>query len=147
MSGICGSNCPELDNPPSKTNMGVLQIIELVIMGVVGILCLIGLVDFIKALNKSSGSWDVITILRLIEYVLIVAGLCLIIIGLFCSISQYQIRTGIMCFAVGGILSIVITVLYITNSRTDENNFFYNICYIILMIFLVWVLWRQSGHL
>ena len=115
-------------------------------MGVVGILCLIGLVDFIKALNKSSGSWDVITILRLIEYVLIVAGLCLIIIGLFCSISQYQIRTGIMCFAVGGIISIVITVMYITDSRYEEN-FFYNICYIILMIFLVWILWRQSGHL
>ena len=144
---IVSSSCGDLDRPPSRQNMSLFAIIELVIMGVVGILCLIGLVDFIKALNKSSGSWDVITILRLIEYVLIVAGLVLIIIGLFCSISQYQIRTGIMCFAVGGILSIVITVLYITNSRTDENNFFYNICYIILMIFLVWILWRQSGHL
>ncbi len=143
---IVSSSCGDLDRPPSRQNMSLFAIIELVIMGVVGILCLIGLVDFIKALNKSSGSWDVITILRLIEYVLIVAGLCLIIIGLFCSISQYQIRTGIMCFAVGGIISIVITVMYITDSRYEEN-FFYNICYIILMIFLVWILWRQSGHL
>ena len=143
---IVSSSCGDLDRPPSRQNMSLFAIIELVIMGVVGILCLIGLVDFIKALNKSSGSWDVITILRLIEYVLIVAGLVLIIIGLFCSISQYQIRTGIMCFAVGGIISIVITVMYITDSRYEEN-FFYNICYIILMIFLVWVLWRQSGHL
>ena len=143
---IVSSSCGDLDRPPSRQNMSLFTIIELVIMGVVGILCLIGLVDFIKALNKSSGSWDVITILRLIEYVLIVAGLCLIIIGLFCSISQYQIRTGIMCFAVGGIISIVITVMYITDSRYEEN-FFYNICYIILMIFLVWILWRQSGHL
>ncbi len=143
---ILSSSCGDLDRPPSRQNMSLFAIIELVIMGVVGILCLIGLVDFIKALNKSSGSWDVITILRLIEYVLIVAGLCLIIIGLFCSISQYQIRTGIMCFAVGGIISIVITVMYITDSRYEEN-FFYNICYIILMIFLVWILWRQSGHL
>ena len=143
---IVSYSCGDLDRPPSRQNMSLFAIIELVIMGVVGILCLIGLVDFIKALNKSSGSWDVITILRLIEYVLIVAGLCLIIIGLFCSISQYQIRTGIMCFAVGGIISIVITVMYITDSRYEEN-FFYNICYIILMIFLVWILWRQSGHL
>lgn len=143
---ITGS-CGDLDRPPSRQNMSLFAIIELVVMGVVGILCLIGLIDFIKALNKSNGNgWDVITILRLIEYILIVAGLCLIIIGLFCSISQYQIRTGIMCFAVGGIISIVITIMYITDSKYEEN-FFYNVCYIILMIFLVWILWRQSGHL
>ena len=41
------SSCAELDKPPSKANMGIVQIIELVIMGVVAILCLFDLFNML----------------------------------------------------------------------------------------------------
>ena len=37
--------CQELERPPSKSHMGVVQIIELVLMGVVAVLCI---TDFIS---------------------------------------------------------------------------------------------------
>ncbi len=90
--------------------------------------------------------WDVIEILRVIEYGLIVAGLVLIIIGIFCSPSQYQIRTGILCFCVGTILAVVILVLLINDDRTNDTLVF-NIFYMIFLIFLAYILWRQSSHI
>ena len=143
--GICGPSCGNLDSPPSRANMSLIAIIELVIMGVVGVLCLVDLIDLINYLSKSN-TWQVIQILQVIDYGLIVAGLCLIIIGLFCSISQYQIRTGILCFCIGAILAIVITILII-NEGSNTRSLIFNICYIIMMTFLAWILWRQSGHL
>ena len=140
--GICGPSCGNIDSPPSRANMSLFAIVELVIMGVVGVLCLVDLYYLINNLKN----WDVIEILRVVEYGLIVAGLCLIIIGLFCSISQYQIRTGILCFCIGAILAIVITILVLIRKQNEESVVF-NICYIILMTFLAWILWRQSGHL
>ena len=46
---MCGPSCGDLDSPPSRHNMSLLAIIELVIMGVVGIMCLIELVDIISS--------------------------------------------------------------------------------------------------
>ena len=142
---MCGPSCGDLDRPPSRQNMSLVAIIELVIMAVVGILCLYDLVDLIKVLNRSS-YWTIIDILRLVEYALIVAGLVLVIIGLFCSISQYQIRTGILCFCIGAILAVVICVLIILD-ESNTRSIVFNICYMIFMVFLAWILWRQSGHL
>ena len=144
--GNCGQGpCGDIDRPPSRSNNSLFAIIELVIMGVVGVLCLVDLVRLIQYMGDHK-DWDVIEILRVIEYGLIVAGLVLVIIGLFCSISQYQIRSGILCFCIGAIISIVITILYIHDGNTKQS-LFYNICYIIFMVFLAWILWRQSGHL
>ena len=139
---MCGPSCGDLDRPPSRQNMSLIAIIELVVMLVVGILCALDLVDLINYTR----TWDFWPILRAVEDGLIVAGLVLVIIGLFCSISQYQIRSGILCFCIGAIISIVITILYIHDGNTKQS-LFYNICYIIFMVFLAWILWRQSGHL
>ena len=114
-------------------------------MGVVGVLCLVDLVRLIQYMGDHK-DWDVIEILRVIEYGLIVAGLVLIIIGIFCSPSQYQIRTGILCFCVGTILAVVILVLLINDDRTNDTLVF-NICYMIFLIFLAYILWRQSSHI
>ena len=141
---MCGPSCGDLDSPPSRHNMSLLAIIELVIMGVVGIMCLIELVDIIN--NSNPKYWGLIIILRLVVDALIVIGLVLILIDLFCSVSQGQIRTGILCFCIGTIISIVITVLVILR-KEEKDRLFYNICYIILLVFLAWILWRQSGHL
>ncbi len=141
---MCGPSCGDLDSPPSRHNMSLLAIIELVIMGVVGIMCLIELVDIINGVDPKY--WGLIIILRLVVDALIVIGLVLILIGLFCSVSQSQIRSGILCFCIGTIISIVITVLVIIR-KEEKDRLFYNICYIILLVFLAWILWRQSGHL
>ena len=140
---MCGPSCGNIESPPSRSNMSLIAIIELVIMGVVGVLCLIQLIDILQSSPKN---WGVIQILNIIVDGLIVAGLALILIGLFCSPSQYQIRTGILCFCIGTIISIVVTVLIIIR-KEQEDRIFYNICYIILLVFLAWILWRQSGHL
>jgi hypothetical membrane protein len=141
---MCGPSCGNLDSPPSRHNMSLFAIIELVIMGVVGVLCLVHLVGVIQ--NGNPKNWGVIDYLNVVIDALIVIGLVLILIGLFCSPSQYQIRSGILCFCVGTILSIVVTVLIIMNDK-DKDRMFYNICYVILLVFLAWILWRQSYHL
>ncbi len=128
-----------------QINNSLFAIIELVIMGVVGVLCLVDLVRLIQWMGDHK-DWDVIEILRIIEYGLIVAGLVLIIIGIFCSPSQYQIRTGILCFCVGTILAVVILVLLINDDRTNDTLVF-NIFYMIFLIFLAYILWRQSSHI
>ncbi len=144
--GNCGQGpCGDIDRPPSRSNNSLFAIIELVIMGVVGVLCLVDLVRLIQWMGDHK-DWDVIEILRIIEYGLIVAGLVLIIIGIFCSPSQYQIRTGILCFCVGTILAVVILVLLINDDRTNDTLVF-NIFYMIFLIFLAYILWRQSSHI
>ena len=144
--GNCGQGpCGDIDRPPSRSNNSLFAIIELVIMGVVGVLCLVDLVRLIQYMGDHK-DWDVIEILRVIEYGLIVAGLVLIIIGIFCSPSQYQIRTGILCFCVGTILAVVILVLLINDDRTNDTLVF-NVFYMIFLIFLAYILWRQSSHI
>ena len=141
---MCGPSCGNLDSPPSRHNMSLFAIIELVIMGVVGVICLIELVHVLQ--NGNFKYWGLIQYLKVVVDALIVIGLVLILIGLFCSPSQYQIRSGILCFCVGTILSIVITILIIMDGK-NQDQMLYNICYIVLLVFLAWILWRQSYHL
>jgi len=144
---MCGPTCEcgDINRPPSRGNMSLIAIVELVIMGVVGILCLVDLYRLVEYMNKDH-DWDIIEILRVVEYCLIVAGLVFIIIGLFCSPSQRQIYTGIVCFLIGTILAIILTVLLIKEDRTNDS-LAYNVCYIIFLTFLAYILWRQSYHL
>ena len=141
---MCGPSCGDLYSPPSRHNMSLIAIIELVVMAVVGILCLVELVDIVN--NTNPKYWGLIIILRLVVDALIVIGLVLILIGLFCSVSQSQIRSGVLCFCIGTIISIVVTVLVIMR-KENQDRLFYNICYIVLLIFLAWILWVQSGRL
>ena len=148
---MCGptlcSECGDINRPPSRGNMSLIAIIELVIMGVVGILCAMDLYDMIRYMSDDH-KWRFFEVLRVVEYVLIVAGLVFILIGLFCSPSQRQIYTGIICFLVGTILAIILMVLHILDvDKGDDENMIYNICYIILLTFLAWILWKQSYHL
>ena len=139
-----GCECGDINRPPSRGNMSLIAIIELVVMGVVGIICLMDLYTMIDETEPKH--WKLFEILRVVEYCLIVAGLVFIIIGLFCSPSQRQIYTGIICFLVGTILAIIITVLIIKDDK-EKDSMAFNICYIILLTVLAWVLWKQSYHL
>ena len=143
---MCGPSCGNLDSPPSRQNMSFIAIIELVIMICVGIVCLVEVITLLQ----SKISFTLIPILKVVVDGLIVAGLVLVLIGLFCSPSQYQIRTGILCFCTGAILSAVVAILVLLN--VDKNyhqseTVGYNICYIIVLVLVSWILWRQSYHI
>ena len=136
-----GGACGELERPPSRSNMSLWAIIELVCMGVCGILCLVEIIDIFKT-NKSMDVW---LILKLIVDFLVVIGLCLVVYGLFCGMSANPIRSGILCFVIGCILELVILIYSLV--ATNAQLTFYGFCYIVLLVFLAYILWIQSAHI
>ena len=122
--------------------MSIFAIVELIVMFVCGILALEQLIWMFNNNVPLSNAWNII---KIIVDILIVTGLVFIIIGLFCSMSGNSIRTGILCFLIGAILSVVLIVFQII----DRNNkiTFENLIFMILLIVLSYFLWRQSGNL
>ena len=139
---MCQGGCGELERPPSRSNMSLWAIIELVCMGVCGLLCLM---EIIRTFNSNESLNNIWVILKLIVDFLIVIGLCLVIYGLFCAMSANPIRSGILCFVVGCILELVILIYIIVSGEGTLT--FYGFCYIVLLIFLAYILWLQSGHI
>ena len=134
------SSCrEELDIPPSKSHMGVVQIIELVLMGIVGILCI---TDFIKQLTTPISVW---VVLAIICDVLFIAGLVYIIIGLFCNPTTNKLRVGIYCF-IGGVVIQLVFVFFRLFSKGDLIDWLLNLIKAVILIFLCVILWRQSKN-
>ena len=136
-----GGACGDLERPPSRSNMSLWAIIELVCMGVCAVICGVQLGDMFSNRSKSLETWEII---QIVIDALIVIGMVLILVGLFCSPNASTIRSGILCFVVGAIASCVVTIYYIINSGKAN---FYTICYVVLLIFLAYILWVQSSHL
>ena len=141
-TGCNQTPCGDLYDPPSRNNLSLLAIIELVIMLVVAILCAIELVNTFTGTNSNFGT---ISILTLVDDILIVAAICYIISGLFCAFSGNQIKIGILLFVIGGILAMVIIVLQL--SGTTNSNVLYKIFQFILFLYLTWILWNQAARL
>ena len=134
------SSCrEELDIPPSKSHMGVVQIIELVLMGIVGILCI---TDFIRQLTIHISDWIVLAI---ICDVLFIAGLIYIVIGLFCNPTTNKIRVGIFCF-IGGVVIQLVFVFFSLFSKGHLADWLMNLVKAVVLIFLCVILWRQSKN-
>ena len=134
------SSCrEELDIPPSKSHMGVVQIIELVLMGIVGILCI---TDFIKQLTTTISVW---VVLAIICDVLFIAGLIYIVIGLFCNPTTNKIRVGIFCF-IGGVVIQLVFVFFSLFSKGHLADWLMNLVKAVVLIFLCVILWRQSKN-
>ena len=134
------SSCrEELDIPPSKSHMGVVQIIELVLMGIVGILCI---TDFIRQLTILISVW---VVLAIICDVLFIAGLVYIIIGLFCNPTTNKLRVGIYCF-IGGVVIQLVFVFFRLFSKGDLVDWLLNLVKAAILIFLCVILWRQSKN-
>ena len=134
------SSCrEELDIPPSKSHMGVVQIIELVLMGIVGILCI---TDFIRQLTIHISVWIVLAI---ICDVLFIAGLIYIVIGLFCNPTTNKIRVGIFCF-IGGVVIQLVFVFFCLFSKGHLADWLMNLVKAVVLIFLCVILWRQSKN-
>ncbi len=134
------SSCrEELDIPPSKSHMGVVQIIELVLMGIVGILCI---TDFIRQLTLLISVW---VVLAIICDVLFIAGLVYIIIGLFCNPTTNKLRVGIYCF-IGGVVIQLVFVFFRLFSKGPLVDWLLNLIKAAILIFLCVILWRQSKN-
>ena len=130
----------ECYQPPSKTSLGLFQIIELIIMGVCGILCAAELIDI---LNSDLKNETVYLILLIIADIFIVVGLVFIIWGLFCGTSN-NMRTGIICFVIGCLCLVIKTILLIVNGKAISA---WELCHLILLIFISYVLWVQASRM
>ena len=137
---MCVHNgCEFIYNPPSRNNMGLFQILELVIMGVCGILCGMGLYDLLRYDSKVS----TYLILCIVADVFIVVGLVLVLWGLFCGTSS-QVRSGIICFVIGSIIFAVYIILFGVN--TKETNI-YTIINVVALVLVSYILWIQASRL
>ena len=130
----------ECYQPPNKTSLGLFQIIELIIMAVCGILCAAELIDI---MNSNLKNETIYLILIIVADVFVVVGLVFVIWGLFCGTSN-NIRTGIICFVVGCLCLIVKTILLIVNGHSISA---WELCHLILLIFISYVLWVQASRL
>ena len=144
MSNCCSSTCPELDNPPTRSHMGLVQIIELVVMAIVAILCGYDLYSLFKV---GPDGWVFWWILSLAVDVLIIAGLVFILMGLFASTASSQrIRIGIYCFFAGTIICIVCVVWYLISGGSSVDQWLVNLLKAAILIVLAYFLWRQSKN-
>ena len=125
--------------PPNKSYLGIFQIIELIIMAGCGILCAAELIDIFNYQGKVS---NVYLILIIVADVFIVVGLVFVIWGLFCGTSN-NIRTGIICFVVGCLCLVVKTILWIVDGGSISA---WELCHLILLIFISYVLWVQASR-
>ena len=139
--GNCNQTaCGDLYNPPSRNNMSLFAIVELVIMIVISILSLIELIDCLGKIKQGFGT---IQMLVIIDDILIVAAVCYLIFGLFCSLSARNIQIGILLFVIAGVLAMVIIVLKLNGS---SGNVLYQIMQFLILLFLTWILWNQAAR-
>ena len=136
--GNCGqSPCGDIYSPPSRHNMSLFAILELVVMIVVGILCCIELFDLFK-----NDDMDLIVFLVLVDDVVVVCGLVFIIYGLFWS--NLQVRKGMYLFFAGAVLAMVIIVLELDKGT---KKVLYKIAQFCIFLFLSYFLWKQANRL
>ena len=134
--------CGDIYNPPSRSNMSIFAIIEIVIMFVVAILSLMELIDFID----HDRSTDTIKFFVIIDDILIICAIVYVIMGLFFSYcGGSRLKIGILCFVAAGILAMVILVLQINEGAGDE--IWMKILFLILFLFLTFILWKQQSRL
>ena len=137
---MCVQNgCEFIYNPPSRSNMGLFQILELIIMGVCGILCGMGLYDLLRYDSKVS----TYLILCIVADVFIILGLVLVLWGLFCGTSN-QVRSGIICFVVGSIIFAVYIILF--GIKEKETNI-YTIINVVALVLVSYILWIQASRI
>ncbi len=138
---MCVTQYDCIYQPPSRSSMGLFQIIELIVMGVCGILCASNLLEYF---NKNSGKGvTAVLILLIIGNICVVAGLILVFMGLFCPCQPNNLRTGIICFVVGAIcfaISLLLSIVQLGSTTISQ------IFQLILLVFLAYILWIQAGR-
>lgn len=131
-------DCGNMETPPSRGNVTIWGIVEIVVLAIVGLLCLFNFFDILRFGHL--GVWEIV---GLVGNGLGVAGLIFVALGLFQSNSAH-IKIGITCFLVSIIISIVVLVFRILGG---EKLYFGMVATVVLYIFLAYILWKQSSHL
>ena len=141
--GMLGCNnvtpCGDIYLPPSRTNRSLFSIIQIVVMIVVSVFCLYELIDIID-----HGDFTNTKTLALIDDIIIVAGICYLLYGLFFAASSRNIRIGILLFVIGAILAMVIIALEI---HYGTREIWLKIFQFIVLLFLSFILWQQAARL
>ena len=140
MSARCDSFCFLLEKPPSRSNNGIIQIIELIIMAILAFLAIYD--GFIHLYNNFS----VLTILGIIMDICIIIGLFLIIFGLFFGGDNQKIGIGIYCLTTG-IINAVVFFIYSFYEEGTIGIFLTNLTKGIILIFLVYLLSKQMNNI
>ena len=130
--------CGSIDTPPSRSNMTIWGIVELVVMCIIGLSCAGNVIDILN--YGTIGTWAIIS---LIGSGFGVAGLVFVILGLVYNNANY-LRIGMICFFISIIIALVCLVFSILYS---EKIYFSTLVTACFKVFLAYVLWRQSGHL
>ena len=129
--------CGNIYTPPSRSNMTIWGIVELVVMVLIGVSCLL------NVLHTLGSHIDTLSIIWFVGNGFGVAGLVFVILGLFFT-GVYHFRIGMICF----FISIIIAIVYIVfQILSGYEIYFATIVYLCLDIFMAYVLWVQSGHL
>ena len=110
---------------------------------IVLLLASVALVIFNMLSYKGSDGWK---ILAIIVDCLIIAGLVFIVIGLFCGTTTQKIRIGIYCFFAGTIIEIVCIVYFLIKASGSLDTWLVNLIKAVILVFLAWILWRQSKN-
>ena len=132
---MCVTQYDCIYQPPSRSSMGLFQILELIVMGVCGLLCAGNLIEII---NSKSSANNVVLILTIVGDVLVVAGLVLVFIGLFCPCQPSNLRTGIICFVVGSIIfAVAIGLLFWAKAEAKKGKTLGGILTIIVGVIMI----------
>ena len=125
--------CGDLHEPPSRSKVTIWCIVELVLMAIIGLNCLFG---FFEAVNMEF-FWNIIF---LVGNGFGIAGLLFVIFGLWKENGGFM-KTGIFCFAIALIISIVIFVWNLLHGEITGSS----IVHFVLDCFLCYIFWIQSG--
>ena len=128
--------CGNIDTPPSRSNITVWGLVEFIVMCIIGIFCLI---DFFNVFYTQI---TVRSIIAIVGDAFGIAGLVFIILGLWLSNSSH-FRTGILCFLVSIIITLVTIVWGLISGASIS---FQTILVVAFDVFLAYVLWRQSAQ-
>ena len=126
--------CGSIEQPPSRTQVTIWCIVELVVMAILGINCIYGFAE-----NAGLHSiWDII---GLVANGFGIAGLIFVCLGLWQENGGFM-KIGTLCFAVTLIISIVLFIISLFDGHTSGSS----IIHFILNCFLCYVFWIQSGR-
>ena len=137
---MCVTQYDCIYTPPSRNSMGLFQIVELIVMCVCGLLCAGNLIEYFNSNEKV----NTILILLIVGNILVVAGLVLVFMGLFCPCQSSNLRCGIICFVAGALVFAVAIIfpLFTKNGKVSVVQIFQ----FILLVLLSYVLWIQAGR-
>ena len=128
--------CGNIETPPSRTSITIWGLVEFIIMCIIGIFCLI---DFFNVFYTDI---TVRSIIAIVGDAFGIAGLVFVILGLWMSNTNH-FRTGILCFLVSIIITLVVIVWGLISGASFTLRIVLEVAF---DVFLAYVLWRQSAQ-